>query len=238
MESLAVQGGTNSSGFRIPDSELEGSVELSVPGSQPSRLTSVPSDKILLSRRVLYVEAALYVTVAAIAFGLGYLAGRGGWSAASKEEADVQMRVPVEGRVTLIPRTGSQRGDEGALVIVLPAGKLPGKRLPVAGLRPDDPPPAKGDAVSLALAEFGAAVARADVSGAFTLFVPAAGSYRILIISRQAIREANGPLEQSDVSECGEYFDAPTDLLKRFRYRWLTKDIRRGVEPIKVEFAE
>ena len=80
-----MQGGTNSSEFRIPDSELEGSVELRVPSPQPSRLTPVPSDKILFPRRMLYVEAVLYVTVAAAAFGLGYLAGRGGSSAAGKD---------------------------------------------------------------------------------------------------------------------------------------------------------
>ena len=176
-----MQGGTNSSEFRIPDSELEGSVELRVPSPQPSRLTPVPSDKILFPRRMLYVEAVLYVTVAAAAFGLGYLAGRGGSSAAGKEDADVQMRVPVEGKVLLDPRTGAKRGDEGAVVIVLPAGKLPGKRLPIAGLRPGDPPPAEGDATSAALAEFGGAAARADASGNFTLSVPAAGSYRILV---------------------------------------------------------
>ena len=97
-----MQGGTNSSEFRIPDSELEGSVELRVPSPQPSRLTPVPSDKILFPRRMLYVEAVLYVTVAAAAFGLGYLAGRGGSSAAGKEDAArLQMRVPVEGKVLL-----------------------------------------------------------------------------------------------------------------------------------------
>lgn len=71
-----MQGSTNSSEFRIPDSELDGSVELRVPSPQPSRLTPVPSDKILFPRRMLYVEAVLYATVAVAAFGLGYLAGR------------------------------------------------------------------------------------------------------------------------------------------------------------------
>ena len=111
-----MQGGTDSSEFRIPNSELAGSVELRVPSPQPSRLTPVPSDKILLPRRVLYVEAVLFVTVAATAFGLGYLTGRGGRSAAEKEgveNTDVQMRVPVEGHVWLAPRpvrSGATRG--------------------------------------------------------------------------------------------------------------------------------
>ena len=97
--------------------------------------------------------------------------------------------------MSLASRTGAKRGDEGAVVIVLPAGKLPDKRLPIAGLRPGDPPPAAGDATSAALAKFGGAAARADASGDFTLSVPAAGSYRILVLSRQATREPVGPGE-------------------------------------------
>jgi hypothetical protein len=232
----AVQGGTDSSEFRIPNSELEGSVELRIPSPQPSRLTPVPSDKILLPRRMLYVEAVLYVTLAATAFGLGYLTGRGGWLAASKEDADVQKRVPVEGKVLLEARDGAKRGDEGAVIIVLPTAKSPAKRLPTAGLRPGDPLPAVGDATSAALAEFGGAVARADASGAFTLFVPAAGAYRILIISRQATGEPVAPFEKPGISELGKYFDAPADLIQQYRCVWRKEDLQLGAAPVNVEF--
>ncbi len=232
-----MQGGTDSSEFRIPDSELEGSVELRVPSPQPSRLTPVPSDKILFPRRMLYVEAVLYVTVAATAFGLGYLAGRGGSSAADREAAEVQKRVPVEGRVLLDPRTGTKRGDEGAVVIVLPAGNLPTK-LPIAGLRPSDPPTVAGDETSAALRALGGATTRAEASGNFTFFVPAAGRYRILMISHQAARGPDERPEQSDISELGKYFESPADLLKGYRYRWLTKDLSLGAARIDVEFNE
>ena len=118
------------------------------------------------------------------------------------------MRVPVEGKVLLDSPSGAKRGDEGAVVIVLPAGKFPGKPLPIAGLRPGDPPPAAGNATSAALAEFGGAAARADASGDFTLFVPAAGSYRILVLSRQATRGHDTPDDPSDIAGLGKYFDA------------------------------
>ena len=236
-----MQGGTDSSEFRIPDSELGGSVELRVPSPQPSRLTPVPSDKILFPRRMLYVEAVLYVTVAAAAFGLGYLAGRGGPPVAAKEAADnvdVQRRVPVEGRVLLAARAGVKRGDVGAVVIAFPAGKLPATRLPIAGLRPADPPPAAGDATSGALASQGGAAVRADASGVFTLFVPAAGSYRVLVLSRQASREVGVLPEQRDIADLEKYFDAPADLLQRCRYRWFTAELRRGAGSLDVDFTE
>jgi hypothetical protein len=220
-----VQGGVDSSEFRIPDSELDGSVELRVPSPQPSRLTPVPSDKILFPRRMLYVEAVLYLTVAAAAFGLGYLMGRGRSSAAGKEE----LRG-VEGKV-LISRNGATRGDEGAVVVVLPDGKFPDKdkRLPIAGLRPDDPPPAKHDATSAALAKFGGAATRTNASGDFTLSVPAAGSYRILVISKNLPPGRDGP-EKRDLAELEKYFAAPDELLKGRRYDWRKDDLRRPLE--------
>ena len=233
-----MQGGTNSSEFRIPDSELDGSVELRIPSPQPSRLTPVPSDKILFPRRMLYVEAVLYVTVAMTAFGLGYLAGRGGWLAASKEDAGVQKRVLVEGKVLLVPRTGAKRGDEGAVIVVLPGDKSPAKRLPIDGLQPGDPPRSTGDATSAALAEFGGAVTWTDDSGPFTLGVPAAGRYRILLISPRAKGDPVRPLVNPGISELGKYFDGADDLLHRYHCGWRTKDRRLDSGTINVEFAE
>jgi hypothetical protein len=230
-----VQGGTNSSEFRIPDSELEGSVELRVPSPQASRLVPVPSDKILFPRRMLYVEAVLYVMVAATAFGLGYLAGRGSSAARTENSRDGEMQG-VAGSVSLLSRAGAKRGDEGTVVIVLPSGRLPSKPLPIAGLQPGDQSP--GDATIRALRDFGGAVARVDNTGSFTLSVPAAESYRILILSAHATRDPAVPLEQSDLMELGKYFEAPADLLQRSGYHWLTKDIRGGTAAIDQEFPE
>ncbi len=226
-----MQGGAESSEFRIPDSELEGSVELRVPVPQASAPARVPRGKILFPRRMLYIEAVLYVTVAAAAFGLGYIAGRGGQPAAATEE----MRG-IEGNVSLLSPGGAKRGDAGAVVIVLPADKSPDRRLPIVGLRPGDPPPGKSDAAVLGLGRFGGAATRADASGRFELSVAGGGSYRILVISRQAIRGEDGPLEKSDISELEKYFDAPYELLQRCNYRW--KELHLDGKPIDVAFNE
>ena len=168
MEGLgsARRHAADSSEFRIPDSELEGSVELRVPSPQPSRLTPVPSDKILFPRRMLYVEAVLYVTVAAAAFGLGYLAGRGGWLPARQGRRRCAESRAGRGQGAAGPRTVRSGATRGPSSLSCPPSKSPAKRLPIAGLRPGDPPPA-GDAASAALAEFGGAVTRADESGDF-----------------------------------------------------------------------
>ena len=202
-----MQGGTNSSEFRIPDSELEGSVELRVPSPQPSRLTPVPSDKILFPRRMLYVEAVLYVTVAATAFGLGYLAGRGGSSAADKEAAE-RARCGCRSRARCCWRAhGREAGRRGGRRHCL------ARRQVARQAAADRRSAARRSAAGRGRRHVWRAgrVRRrrgpGRASGYFALFVPAAGSYRILIISRQATREPNGPPEQGDLSELGKYFD-------------------------------
>jgi hypothetical protein len=138
--------------------------------------------------------------------------------------------------VSLVLSAGATRGDEGAVVIILPADKSPAKRLPIAGLRPRDPLPTAGDAASSALAAFGGAVTRANASGDFMLFVPVAGSYRIFIISRQATGEPVAPFEKPDSSELGRYFDAASDLLQQYRCGWQKKDLNLGAAPISAGF--
>jgi hypothetical protein len=230
-----VQGGTDSSEFRIPDSELEGSLELRVPSPQPGRLTPVPSDKILFPRRMLYVEAVLYLAVAVVSFGLGYLFGRGGGPpATSQEDAAIARRVPVMGSVTLVSTAGAKRGDRGAVVIALPAEKSPDKRLSATDLRPGG----SEDPVLQPLAAIGVAAVRADAAGNFTIFVPAAGNYRILVISHAATRGSDGPMEQRDFEELARYFDSPAELLRRNRYQWLVRELRVDSKPLDVEFTE
>lgn len=229
--------GAERSEFRIPDSELEGSVELRVPAPPSARLTPMPSDKILFPRRMLYVEAVLYLLIAVVSFGLGYFIGRGGSKTANQQDTAVEKRVPVEGQVVVTPISGKRHGDAGAVVLVLPADKSPDKHLPVVGLRPGDPA-GSDDTAQHALADFGGACARTDADGRFTLFVPAPGPYRILVISAQGAPEADNPLEKHDLEQLGKYFDAPADLLKRSRYDWQARPLHQGIKPIVVQFTE
>jgi hypothetical protein len=230
-EDWKVQGGTSGSEFRIPDSELSGSVELRIPSPQPSHLAPVPSDKILFPRRMLYVDAVLYLVLAAIAFGMGYLFGRGGRPALTSDDAAVQRRVPVEGKVL-----ANNHGDAGAVVLIFPE-KAPGKKLPLHSLGPgaswktDDP-------LVLALSEIGGAATGVDANGNFAspLFVPEAGNYRILVVSGQVTGESG--LKENDRAEISMYLDNAEGLLRGRRYQWLTRELSLRSRPLDVAFSE
>ncbi len=229
--------------FHIPNTELEGSLELRVPSPQPARLAPVPSDTILFPRRMLYVHAAILFATALAAFGLGYLSGRGsgpagGNSATQDENAVAQKRVPVEGKVLLAAAGGKKSGDADAAIIILPLNKTPSPRFPPDGFCPSDPPLSSVDRTSKRMAEFGGVSERADAGGDFSLFVPEPGSYRILIISHKSSRSDAGTPDTADLSILRIYFERPTDLLRSFKYRLMTKELKIGTAPIDVEFGE
>ena len=138
-----------SSEFRIPDPELEGSVEL--PRSQSSALAADPGSvrQDPFPRRMLYVEGVLYFGCRdRLRSGLS----RRSWRLIGRQRRCQFADAGVDGKVWLVQASGAKRGDAGAVVIVLPADKSPVK-MPLDGLRPSD----QGDAKSAALSTFGGA---------------------------------------------------------------------------------
>ena len=200
----------------------------------------MPSDKILLPRRMIYFEAVLYLLIAAASFAVGYLIGRGGGPrpvAKDATEAIAEKRVPIEGKVMIAPLLGEKKPDAGAVVIVLPDDQSPKKPLAAVGFRPDDPVAGANDPGMIALTSLGGAMMRTGEDGRFTLFVPRPGLYHILIISRHGTRELGDALERRDLQELGKYFEPPDEVLKHFRYKWIQRKVQSGMEPIPaIEF--
>ena len=226
--------------FRVPTSELTGSCGFRVPSQEPPALTAtVPSGMILFPRRVFYVQAALYLVVALVSLGLGYLMGRGGPSGddRSDEKTRAQNRVPVEGKVTYETRAGLRIGDEGALVIVVPGTAIPSSPLSVRAIREAETEPAKDRREPPAIHDAQGGYARVDQSGVFTLFVPQRGRYHVLVLSRHVTRPSAAPLPDQDRMELARYFDRVDDLLEGFQYRWTSVEISLGSGPIDVDFS-
>ncbi len=184
-----MSGSTESSEFDIPDSGLEGG-NLHASAHLAAHLTPMPDGKILFPRRMLYVEAALYMLIAAASFGTGYLIARNGNSKAVSHEGGssaAEGRVPLEGTV-MLDQSGKKRANVGAVVIVLPADKLL-KPLAAARFCPGESPAGSDDAAKRELAAFGGAMARIGDDGRFQVFVPRPGPYRVLTLSPQGTRE-------------------------------------------------
>jgi hypothetical protein len=201
------------------------------------QLAYMPAGMILFPRRMLYVEAVLYVLIAATSFSLGYLVARNSSSNAANTEAGASAAdslAPLEGTV-MVDQSGKKQPNVGAVVIVLPADKSL-KPLSAARFRPGEAPAGSDDLAMHDLAAFGGAMARIGADGSFHVSVPRPGSYRVLVVSPHGTREPGGDwtLDQRDL---GKYFDDPTELVRKNPYKW-SKDVRPGTNPVDVEFSE
>ena len=220
----------------IPDFGLEDSAEERVPDPPAKRLNPMPADKILFPRRMIYIEAVLYLLIAAASFGMGYLMGRGGGLKSVKQNAPgsaVQNRVAVEGDVKYSSLLGKEQPEANDVVILLPDNKTLDPPIPQAGLLPADPPAGNDSPTVHALTAADGALTRTDEKGHFTLFAPQPGSYHILIISRQVKHEARGEFERLDLKDLRKYFNAPEELLRSNQYKWISRDVKSPMEPIK-----
>lgn len=199
----------------------------------------IPRGKILYSRRTLYVQGMLFLLLAAVAFGSGYYIGRGDASfelQVAHEEA-AKEQVLMDGRLVYHPTTGQIAGDENAVLIALPAEKLPESTLSIRGLRPQDPPPPESDPNVRKIAELGGIYARADASGAFSVVFPEQGKYYILLVSRHTARPEDDLIDELDLDQMKEYFLRADDLVSRYKYRWTLAEINVGSDPIEHDFG-
>lgn len=184
------------------------------------------SDVLTIRRRTLYFQAALILLMAAVGLALGYLIGRGIGPAergASGRDADVQ----IAGTLTFRDARGEETPDSGAVVIALPA-EIPPNRLGtllVTGLGPLAPREA-GRVAEMAIEELGGKYDRSDALGNFVLKLPEPGSYRLLLVSRNAQRPAGEVVTAAQLREMQRYFNAPADLIGRNKYAWALRDVR------------
>ncbi|MGD0899299.1 MAG: hypothetical protein ABR915_15790 [Thermoguttaceae bacterium] len=196
-------------------------------------LSRLPSDMILFPRRMFYIEAVLWLVVAAAAFAAGYFIGRGSGAPGPRGGQDeaAGQRIPVEGRIFY-----DSLPDDGAVVLLLPVGKAPARRPTAVGLAPDDAAPANDAAELRAVRQMGGAYARANASGDFMAYVPRRGRYFVLVVSRHAPRSREAPTEEGDLAKLEEYFDHANRLIHRRQYRWTEEDIELNGKPLDVTF--
>ena len=197
---------------------------------QPAAADPPPrSDRVLVSRRVIYLQGVLLAVVGSGAFALGILVARSGVDSGAALSAGRDGLCLVRGCVTYRMRSGRAMPDTGSAVLVLPADARPDEKLPHLGLRPSDAWPPDEHSVWRALHVLGGGYARADRHGRYELELPKTGTYWLLVLSAHSRRGAGKSLPVKDLAELGRYVDSAPDLLGADDYRWARRTISSDV---------
>jgi hypothetical protein len=191
---------------------------------------------LLVSRRVVVLQAVLLLLVGVGGLTVGYLWGRR-QVAPPVDDAGAAQTVLLQGTLSHQAEGGLPQGDAGAVVIVLPLHKIPNPKLSAAELHPAGPGPDEGAAVLLALEEMGGRYARADAGGEFSLVVPQPGKYYVLFISKNAQRPSGAPPGAQDMRELGRFFGEPPKLVGKQKYRWAVEDLSGGLVAKSYDFG-
>jgi hypothetical protein len=184
---------------------------------------------LLVSRRVLFLQAGILAATTLAAFGLGYLVGHG--------VAPPQVAGPapqagegtlVQGYVRYTTAAGEVRGDAGSVVIALPDGRLPTPKLGVQGLRPGDAAPVPGGGVLMSLELLGGAMTHVADDGSYTLAVPEPGRYFLLFVSRHTQRTAGSQPDEFQLALMQRYFQPADELIGTQKYLWRVEALAAG----------
>lgn len=132
-----------------------------------------------------------------------------------------QPVTALQGQVTYTTEKGESRSDVGARVLVFPEVREGAGKLPVVGFLAG-----AGDAdarLSMAsLRALGGDYAVADSEGKYEISLPAAGAYRVLIVSRYQEQVESPVLETTLRKLLDEYFDRPNRLVGQGKYHFGT----------------
>lgn len=130
-----------------------------------------------------------------------------------------QLATALQGQVTYTTEKGESRPDVGARVLVFPDVREGAGKLPVVGFLAG-----AGDADArlskASLRALGGDYAVADADGKYEISLPAAGAYRVLIVSRYQEQVDSPVLETTLRKLLDEYFDRPNRLVGQGKYHF------------------
>ncbi len=214
----------------------ENSVASAAPPAEPEQ--PVPADMILYRRRTFYVQAVLLVVIAVVFFGTGYFIGRGDATYEMQTEAEqaAKQRIPIQGVLEYDSGGSKWACDENAVVIALPAGKVPANKIPIQDLRPGAAAPGEESRAVKTIRALGGAYTRADAEGKFYMVVPGEGTYQLLLISAHTRRGAGVEINDLELDDMDAFFSMSAELIGRFDYRWTTEEVKEGFDPIELRF--
>jgi hypothetical protein len=177
-----------------------------------------------------------------ILFGAGFLIGRatssptrpdgsanstadtgttGAAAPAAPTVTDAGLTPALTGRITYDSDDGGTKPDAGARIIALPEQRQGTATIAVAGFRAgaDD---ADQQLARASLRALGGDFVIADEQGQYTIKLPAAGAYQLLVLSRHQPRDDAEPLDAAVQRALAAYFDRPTGLVGAVQYHYST----------------
>ena len=184
--------------------------------------TDVDYDRIAVPRYVLYAQGVLLGVVGLLCFALGVMAGG---ALFTRDEPATPQPVTLSGSVTYA-RGSRDVADVSAVIVALPQTEQLDERAPIAGLRPDEPPPAPTHRGLEIIRTIGGAYGRADEQGRFQIELPASGKYFVLVLSANAKRPSGQQPSTEELLKMSRYFENAADFLGPNRYQWTAETLR------------
>lgn len=176
---------------------------------------------------VLLVAVLSFVAGIAAGWGLGRvyvvqrIANVNADPAAPTQPETPATKPLVRGRITYRNAQGQLEPDAGATVLILPLQpEKTIKKIPALGLRPSDDP-ADHERASKSLSEQGGRLAIVNDEGNFQLELPAAGAYRLLVLSHfqgQPQDTDTDAATRQTVEELEAQFERPEQLLGKLAF--------------------
>ncbi|MGI9517421.1 MAG: hypothetical protein ACR2NP_10260 [Pirellulaceae bacterium] len=173
-------------------------------------------ERIQIPRWVIYVQGALLGIVATTFFIFGLAVGNN-TSGVGRPGIPATTDCVVSGRV-YYDQGPERRADFGAVIILLPADKVPRERPDASGLRPVTFEPINNPAIET-IRGLGGSVVRTDQDGKFETDVSSGKSYWLLVISRNQTA-SNASIGKQTRSELGAYFFPIEDVLDDRAFQW------------------
>lgn len=191
------------------------------PASAPAPTAAAPdlAGKIVLSRKVIFLQFLLLLVIASGAFGIGYLMGRGDAQnipiPVGKAKPDSMV---LEGRIVYSPREGETVADDGAVVVAMPLYHTPTEKIGQFGLRPGDEKDDEYKQQILFVEAAGGSYVRTDADGNFMLTVRQIGKYYLLYISAHTQRRSGDAIKGPDLRRIQQHFRRPEILIGQRKY--------------------
>jgi hypothetical protein len=210
------------------------------PGGKPlamsNGLAGDGGSMLQIPRNVVYFQAGLLAAVALVFFLAGWWIGGSGATIGQSKPSPANGPPIVDVLLHYRDAAGQLQPDDGAAVLLLPAGIRVIDKLSATPLDPARPMQTAPSPINQRLQHLGGAYGRTNGEGRLLgLNVPDAGEFHMLLLSNHSRRQ--GEARPQDLATLGSYLEGAAELLADRDYRLTTVELR-GRTSVAHEFGQ